>query len=259
MASSLNLAGKWGCCVGSCLKRKRGAYPPTHKRASLAFLSVFQRTRREGDEETKTEIKRRAEAIAILTAPASQSVRSGCDGSTRWICEKQLGNFYFSPLSSPGYRQYTSGKFLWETRQRMQKKRGKLFPPPLRFIISSKCMCVSVGGGFAWVWDESWTPVSKLEQPLQVWLVHGACLLLLLQMFIFPLVVGILVRKDGLEREWLFENQLGECRQGSASWLCGLGWCAGRFLQVDYSALSHGKQSVEMTQSRVTAPHASLW
>lgn len=141
-----------------------------------------------------------------------------------------------------------------------KKRGGNCFPPPpLRFIISSKCMCVSVGGGFAWVWDESWTPVSKLEQPLQVWLVHGACLLLLLQMFIFPLVVGILVRKDGLEREWLFENQLGECRQGSASWLCGLGWCAGRFLQVDYSALSHGKQSVEMTQSRVTAPHASLW
>lgn len=25
MACGLNLAGKWGCCVGSCLKRKRGA------------------------------------------------------------------------------------------------------------------------------------------------------------------------------------------------------------------------------------------
>lgn len=146
MASSLNLAGKWGCCVGSCLKRKRGAYPPTHKRASLAFLLVFQRTRREGDEETKTEIKRRAEAIAILTAPASQSVRSGCDGSTRWICEKQLGNFYFSPLCSPGYRQNTSGKFLWETKQRMQKKRGKLFcffsPCDLSSVISVYvCVC----------------------------------------------------------------------------------------------------------------------
>lgn len=143
------------------------------------------------------------------------------------------------------------------------KKRGGnwfFFFSPLQFIISYKCVCVSLlWGGFAWVWDESWTPVSKLEQPLQVWLVHGACLLLLLQMFIFPLVVRILVRKDGLEKEWLFENQLGECRQGSASWLCGLGWCAGRFLQVDYSALCHGKQSVEMTQSRVTAPHASLW
>lgn len=120
------------------------------------------------------------------------------------------------------------------------------------------CVCVCLGG-FAWVCDESWTPVSKLEQRLQVWPVHGACLLVLLQMFVFPLVVGVRVRKDGWERERLFKNQLGECRQGSASWLCGPGWRAGRFLQVDYSALSHGKQSVKMTQSRVTAPHASLW
>lgn len=238
-------------------KEREALNPPTHKRASLVFLSVFQRTRRGGDEETKTEIKRRAEAIAILTAPASQFVRLGCDGSTRWIWEKQLGNFYFSPLCGPGYRQNTSGKFLWEKMQEIPK-RGEIvfFPSYLSSVIS---VCVCLLGGFAWVWDESWTPVSKLEQPLQVWPVRGACLLLLLQMFIFPLVVGVRVRKDGLEKEWLFENQLGECRQGSASWLCGLGWRAGRFLQVDYSALSHGKQSVEMNQSRVTALHASLW
>lgn len=237
-------------------KEREALNPPTHKQAFLAFLSVFQQTRGEGDEETKTEIKRRVEAIAILTAPASQLVRLDRDGSTRWICKKQLGNFYFSLLCGPGYRQNTSGKVLWETIQDMPKKRGNCFLS-LVFIISYGCVCLF--GGFAWVWDESWTPVCKLEQPLQVWPVHGACLLVLLQMFVFPLVVGVRVRKDGLEKEWLFKNQLGECRQGSASWLCGLGWRAGRFLQVDYSALSHGKQSVEMTQSRVTAPHASLW
>lgn len=113
--------------------------------------------------------------------------------------------------------------------------------------------------GFACNLDESRTPVSRLEQPLRVWPVSRACLLMLLQLFVFPLVVGGRVQKDGLEKERLFKNQLGECRQGSASWLCGLRLCPGRFLQVDYSAPSHGKQSVEITQSRVTTLHASLW
>lgn len=118
---------------------------------------------------------------------------------------------------------------------------------------------VCVFEGFACNLDESWTFVNRLERPLQVWLVSRACLLMLLKLFVFPLLVGGRVRKDGFEKERLFKNQLGECRQGSASWLCGLKLCPGRFLQVDYSALSHGKQSVEMTQSRGTTLHASLW
>lgn len=146
-------------------------------------------------------------------------------------------------------------RFLWEHKAGDARREGEIVS--LSFIINYRCVCVFEG--FAWVWDESWTPVSKLERPLQVWPAQSACLLVLLELFIFPLVVGIRVRKDGLERERLFRNQSGECRQGSASWLCGLRWCPGRFLQVEYSALSHGKQSVEMTQSRVTTPHASLW
>lgn len=134
---------------GLLLEKKEALNPPTHKRAFLAFLPVFQWTRREGDEETKTEIKRRAEAIAILTAPASQSVRLDCDGSTRWICEKQLSNFYFSPLCNPGYRRKASGKFLWETMQEMPKKSRNCFLS-LVYIISYRCVsvwgiCVSLG------------------------------------------------------------------------------------------------------------------
>lgn len=191
-------------------------------------------------------------------------------GSLRlwWKCKVEsaknsLAIFIFPPLSSPGYRQNTSGKFFVRNKAKDAKTEGKIvlfFFFPLRLIISDKCVCVCLLGGDLResgmsheLLSASWNSLFKCD-----WCTV-ACLLLLLQMFIFPLVVGILVRKDGWEKERLFENQLGECRQGSASWLCGLGWCAGRFLQVDYSALSHGKQSVEMTQSRVTGPHASLW
>lgn len=137
------------------------------------------------------------------------------------------------------------------------KTQRKLFS--LFYLSSITGAHACVFEGFACKVDESWTPVSRLERPLQVWPVSRACLLMLLQLFVFPLVVGGRVRKDGLEKERLFKNQLGECRQGSASWLCGLRLCPGRLLQVDYSALSHGKQSVEMTQSRVTTLHANLW
>lgn len=63
--------------------------------------------------------------------------------------------------------------------------------------------------GFAWVWDESRTSVSKLEQPLQVWPVRHARLLMFLQLFVFPLVVGLRTRKDGFEKERLFKKTVG--------------------------------------------------
>lgn len=113
----------------SAWKEREALNPPTHKRAFLALLSVFQRTQREGDEETKTEVKKRAEAITILTELASQ-----------WIEVEQLRTFIF-PHCAAHVKGKTHLAKSFEKQYRRCQDRGKTVLS-LLFIINYRCMRV---------------------------------------------------------------------------------------------------------------------
>lgn len=184
MASGLNLAGKWGRCVGSCLKRKEALKVPTHSQALLALLAASELTPREGEKKPKTQRQREGgKAIAVLMGSAIQSasLEQRLKSKVRlWCVVQRPGKFGFCFASWQAYCASVSGERvavelmsqnIWEIHQwnilghSLCQRRVKLFFFFLLFVINYRCEYE----GFAWIWNESWTLFDHLTHRLEDW------------------------------------------------------------------------------------------